>query len=182
MKTCSVVLFIALAALTFSTTPDVARAKGGGGGGGTPAPTAAFIISSPSQSPTSNIAAAVTTDSAADFCANLDFSGFTDWHLPSKSELALLFCRSTLPKSASLPQEMPGCSTVTNYGYGIGFPGINSLGNPNGLPFNPSIYLSSTEVDASSVWAIDFATGQEIVVPKSTAASVRCIRKPFGLK
>lgn len=64
----------------------------------------------------------------------------------------------------------------------IGFPGINSLGNPNGLPFNPSIYLSSTEVNGSSVWAIDFSTGQEIVIPKSTAARVRCIRKPFGLK
>lgn len=124
----------------------------------------------------------VATDSAADFCANLDYSGFTDWHLPSKSELALLFCRSMLQKSASFPQEMPGCSSTTNYGYGIGFPGINSLGNPNGLPFNPSIYLSSTEVDASNVWALDFSTGREIVVPKSTAASVRCIRKPYGLK
>lgn len=49
-------------------------------------------------------------------------------------------------------------------------------------PFNPSIYLSATEVDADNVWAIDFSTGREIVVPKSTAASVRCIRKPYGLK
>lgn len=124
----------------------------------------------------------VATDSAADFCANLNYSGFTDWHLPSKSELALLYCRSTAPKSPSFPQEMPGCSSVSNYGYGIGFPGINSLGNPNGLPFNPSIYVSSTEVDANNVWAIDFSTGQEFVLSKTAAAAVRCIRKPFGLK
>lgn len=129
----------------------------------------------------------VAADSAAKFCGNLNYSGFNDWFLPSKSELALLFCRSTNPKNASFPQEMPGCTNYSTYGYGygIGYPGVNFYG-PMGLPFNsvtgPTLYLSSTEADAGHVWAQDFTTGQQVKVSKNSAAAVRCIRKPFGFK
>lgn len=130
----------------------------------------------------------VAPNSAGDFCANLNYSGYTDWHLPSKSELALLYCRSAATKSSLFPQEMPGCSSISNYGYGLGFPGVNFYGNPNGLPFNitlgsgPTVYLSSTEADAATVWAMDFATGQQFTISKRSPAAVRCIRKTDGLK
>lgn len=124
----------------------------------------------------------IASDSAADYCADLNNYGFSDWHLPSKTELALLYCRSNIQKGTVYPQEMPGCATATNYGYGLGFPGVDWAGRPQGVPFTTQIYLSSTEADANNVWAINFATGQEITISKSTAAAVRCIRKQYGLK
>lgn len=129
----------------------------------------------------------VASDSASDFCANLNYSSFTDWYLPSKSELALLYCRSSNVKGTLYPQEMPGCTNYATYGYGYGtgWAGTGYYG-PLGLPFNsvtgPTLYLSSTEADAGQVWAQDFTTGRQVKVPKNTPAAVRCIRKPFGFK
>lgn len=126
------------------------------------------------------LASSSAQDSAADYCSNLNFSQFSDWHLPSKTELAMLFCNSRVSKIASYPQEMPGCPSSGGYSGG--------LAASSGLIFNHdssrgnTVYVSATEFDANNVWAQDFANGRQFVMSKSQAAGVRCIRKQFGIK
>ena len=119
-------------------------------------------------------------DSASAYCAHLNFSQVSDWHLPSKTELAMLYCNSKAVHNAQYPQELPGCY-ASNLSYGSGGP-------MDGLNFNldasrgTTIYISSTEADANNVWAQDFSDGRQFTISKSQPAGFRCIRHQFGVK
>lgn len=116
--------------------------------------------------------ASVSSDSAADYCNDMVYGGYSDWYLPAKSELTYLFCNSNLAASrtAGNPQEQPNCAGAYN--------------GPTALltGFTSGYYNSSTEVDYSgdlddAAWYHNFFNGPLQYNGKSNPARVRCIRK-----
>jgi hypothetical protein len=61
----------------------------------------------------------ISSDSAAHYCENMTYGGYSDWYLPSKSELAYIYCKAQVGShSTSNPQEEPNC---------VGYGGKESL-------------------------------------------------------
>ena len=93
-----------------------------------------------------------TAGTAANICANLVLSGYTDWFLPSKDELNLMY-------------------------QNIGLGDALGLGNVGGFAFNT--YYSSTEAGTKLAWAQYFynpASSAQFGAFKSTVFSVRAVR------
>ena len=90
-----------------------------------------------------------TPGTAADICVNLVLSGYTDWFLPSKDELNLMY---------------------QNIGQG------NALGLGNVGGFAYSIYWSSTEGDNLSAWFQNFLDGYQANDHKYGNYFVRSVR------
>lgn len=106
---------------------------------------------------------------AAKYCDDMDFGGFTDWHLPSKSELAYLYCKAVNTLNMhqiSRPDEEPNC---------VGYGGKQGL-----IPgFDSGYYWSSTEVSqlpGTYAWSQLFSMGNQISNTQNTPLHVRCIR------
>lgn len=108
------------------------------------------------------------TDTAANYCNDLVYQGFSDWFLPSKSELAYLYCKASVPShSTSNPQESANCAAFG--GKSSQLTGFNSTGN----------YWSSSKNGTNS-FRISFSNGNETTITNTTAHHVRCIRKEQG--
>lgn len=105
------------------------------------------------------------TDSAAKFCANLTFGGYNDWYLPSKSELAYIYCHSTNSGShgSGKPEEDGDCAT---YGLATNLPG-----------FQTGTYWTSSEASTAQAWGMAAGgNGQQGATTKGFLGYVRCIR------
>ena len=103
---------------------------------------------------------------AARYCDKLAYGGFTDWYLPSKSELAYLYCHAQPAgtHNASYPQENPNCMA-----YG---------GKTSALSgFASDFYWSSTELNNIYGWIQDFSNGNQSYNGKNIGYQVRCVRK-----
>lgn len=94
-------------------------------------------------------AGCTTSGTAADICTNLTFGGYSDWFLPSKDELNLMWL---------------------NIGQGNDL----ELGNVGG--FVSDSYWSSTEEDFTHAWFQYFANGSQNNVTKSGTQLVRAVR------
>jgi len=92
---------------------------------------------------------------AADICANLTLSGYSDWYLPSKDELNLMWTNSANSAGDTLSS---GPSDPNNIGV-----------------FARKFYWSSTE-NGSYAWAQKFSYGNDILYPKDYTFYVRAIR------
>ncbi|HVK61559.1 MAG TPA: DUF1566 domain-containing protein [Bdellovibrionales bacterium] len=109
--------------------------------------------------------ASVSSDSVADFCENMVYGGFSDWKLPSKSELAYIYCKSTPSShSTSNPQDFVNCG---------------GSGPSNQLTgFAAAYYWSTTEYDYRYAWITSFSNGSHSGTSgKSTSRYFRCIRR-----
>jgi hypothetical protein len=106
---------------------------------------------------------------AAKYCEDLVFGGYSDWYLPSKSELAYVYCRSRPggTHNPSYPQDSPNCTE-----FGGKFANLDS--------FAAGRYWTSTELTSSamiSAWTINFTDGEVALGGKSASNYVRCIRR-----
>jgi hypothetical protein len=86
---------------------------------------------------------------AAELCLDLSLGGYSDWYLPSKYELNLMY---------------------RNIGQG------NALGLGNVGGFASSYYWSSTEFNSDGAWAQDFGSGSHITYIKGGSNYVRAVR------
>jgi hypothetical protein len=86
---------------------------------------------------------------AAKLCSDLSLGGYSDWYLPSKYELNLMY---------------------QNIGQG------NALGLGNVGGFANNFYWSSTEDDSYSAWGQYFFSGYQLDDPKGTNYYVRAVR------
>jgi hypothetical protein len=95
-------------------------------------------------------AGCATPSTAADICSNLVLAGYTDWFLPSKDELNLMYL---------------------NIGQG------NAMGLGNVGGFASSAYWSSTEDSSANAWLQNFFNGGQGVYHKEAlGAYVRAVR------
>lgn len=86
---------------------------------------------------------------AAKLCNDLVLNGYSDWFLPSRDELNLMY---------------------QNIGFGA------TASNENIGNFSASLYWSSSERDASNSWVREFAGGFELLNGKIAFLSVRAVR------
>jgi hypothetical protein len=94
-------------------------------------------------------AGCTTVGTAADICANLTLGGYSDWFVPSKDELNLMY---------------------QNIGQG------DALGVGNVGGFAPWYYWSSTETDGNNAWIHGFSNGIQLYYGKSFTYNVRAVR------
>ena len=108
----------------------------------------------------------ISSDSAADFCNDMAFAGYSDWYLPSKSELAYIYCHSSPAGShnTSYPEEDPNCSS-----YGGKTSELTGFAN--------GFYWSSTERNANNAWDEDFNDGGHAASGKNDNDYIRCVRR-----
>lgn len=88
-------------------------------------------------------------DSAARFCTDLAIGAYSDWHMPSRDELQLLY---------------------QNIGPGAAAP-LTNIGG-----FSSNVYWSSSEYDYYSAWNINFSNGQQDYYNKDFSHSIRAVR------
>ena len=107
-------------------------------------------IGSGAQNMIDILAGCTTTGTAADLCANLIFAGYSDWFLPSKDELNLMY---------------------QNIGQG------NALGLGNLASFSDSFYWSSSEYFYDTkAWGVYFNSGNLGEFSKNLPNTVRAVR------
>jgi len=115
------------------------------------------------------IHSSIMPDSAAHYCLNMVYGGYDDWYLPTKSELAYIYCKSNViggSHSTANPQETPNC---TIYG--------GKTAEINWVLGSKSEYWVSTEYSNNNAWGVDFATGDEARHLRYNNSPVRCIRR-----
>ena len=95
-------------------------------------------------------------DTAVSLCSNLTLGGYSDWFLPSRDELNLMW--TNLADSDSTGSN----SGVTDSG---------NLGD-----FAASVYWSSTEYDSGYAWFQDFVNGDQFVYDEGNTNNVRAVR------
>lgn len=104
---------------------------------------------------------------AAKYCDDMVYGGYNDWYLPSKSELAYMYCKATGTHNTSYPQEDPNCGS-----YG---------GKQAILTGFLTHYWSSTEADSGSSWCQGFSDGYQYNSGKNNGygiqCAVRCVRR-----
>lgn len=109
----------------------------------------------------------LSQSSPAHFCSNLNFGGYQDWVLPSKSEAAYLYCVSddgSDMHSDYAPIENPNCLSLN---------GRRRLLRG----FQSEVYWTSTPMNNSLFWAQEFMTGNQYSLSRNTKAYVRCVRR-----
>lgn len=113
--------------------------------------------------------ASVSSDSAHNYCNDMEYGGHTDWYLPSKSEMAYIYCQAVESShNAIMPEERPNCSYY--------FGGKRSVltGFKNG---GSTAYWTSTEYNSSNGWKQSFVNGNQDFHTKAGSHYVRCIRR-----
>ncbi len=105
-----------------------------------------------------------TAANAAKYCQDMDYGGYSDWYLPSKSELAYMYCKATPggTHNTSNPQEEANC---------VAYGGKQSILTG----FAANYYWSSTEYTSTYAWIQDFNDGSQ------NSTSLRVMRIQSGV-
>jgi hypothetical protein len=141
------------------------------------------IIAGPTNS--ASLAALGASYQAAIFCEGLTIGGYSDWYLPAKNELEVLYYFLKPTTDANDTGAGANANAVspepvsTNYtsgspaqtSAGIGF----RTGETNA--FASVYYWSSTENDASGAWSQYFNGGNQNTPNKANSTYVRAVRR-----
>jgi hypothetical protein len=87
----------------------------------------------------------------ASYACSIYNNGYSDWYLPSKYELKLIY------QYKNVLNEI--------------------IEKHNGTQFKSDLYWSSTELDKYNAWSINFKTGDLLVITKNSKIYVRPVRK-----
>lgn len=168
---------------TGAIPPDTVNCPGGADifvrkwdSSGTP-PDIAAVANVPGVATKANISGQVNTQiiaafpntEGAQFCENMVSSHHPDWFLPSKSEMAFLYCKATPTGTHNTlkPDEEVNCTSI------IG--GKQSA--VSGFGVTPSVYLTSSEASAPQAFGQSFLNGGQGFFSKGTSYFVRCMRR-----
>jgi hypothetical protein len=122
---------------------------------------------------------------AAVFAEGLTIGGYSDWYLPAKNELEVLYYflkPTTIPNSTSSGSNANAVSPEpisTNYTSGSPARTSSGIGFRTGETnaFASESYWSSTEFDANQSWIQTFDNGTQNNVNKNNSLYVRAVRR-----
>jgi hypothetical protein len=145
--------------------------------------TATSVIDGPSN--TTNLAARGAAYAAATFCENLTTGGYSDWYLPAKNELEVLYyflkptTQSNYPLSGSNANAVSPEPISTNYTSGSpAQSSATSFQSGGGEAFIGDRYWSSSDFSSIFPWRQRFTDGvQSTNDVKDSALYVRAVRR-----
>ena len=122
---------------------------------------------------------------AAVFCEGLTIGGYSDWYLPAKNELEVLYYflkPTTTANNTSWGSNANAVSPEpisTNYTSGAPAQTSAGIGFRTGETdaFAVSAYYSSTESNATAAWYQDFDVGAQTTTNKGNDTYVRAVRR-----
>jgi hypothetical protein len=141
------------------------------------------VIDGPTNS--ASLAALGASYQAATFCEGLTIGGYSDWYLPAKNELEVLyyFLKPTTDAndigSGSNANAVSPEPISINYTSGSPAQTIAGIGFRTGETeaFASSNYWSSTEASADTAWRQRFVNGAQLNVTKEAIPYVRAVRR-----
>lgn len=144
---------------------------------------ATSVINGPSNSAT--LAALGGSYQAAVFCEGLSIGGYTDWYLPAKNELEVLYYFLKPTTTANELFEGSNANAVSpepiSTSYTSGSPARTSAGigfrDGETNAFIAGNYWSSTEANANNAWRQQFSYGSQTNVAKNGSTTVRAVRR-----
>lgn len=146
---------------------------------------ASSVIDGPTNSATE--AGLGSTYEAATFCEGLTIGGYSDWYLPAKNELEVLYYYLKPGTSSNLTSYGSNANAVSpepiSTNYTSGSPAQTSAGaafvSGGSEAFDSTkIYWSSTEVDTSNAWTQYFDNGMQFSFGKNHSDFlVRAVRR-----
>jgi hypothetical protein len=133
---------------------------------------------------TASLAALAGTYAAADWCAALDTGGFTDWYLPAKNELEVLYFNLKPGTTANNTSSGSNANAVSpepqSTNYSAGAPaqtGVTLFQTGQAEAFVADYYWSSTENIANNSWGQYFTNGYQYDYNKEGTYYVRAVRR-----
>jgi hypothetical protein len=144
---------------------------------------ATSVINGPSNSAT--LAALGGSYQAAIFCEGLTIGGYSDWYLPAKNELEVLYYFLKPSTEANAAFEGSNANAVSpepiSTFYTSGAPAQTSAGigfrEGQTNAFIPNTYWSSTEANDNNAWRQRFSYGSQTNVAKNGSDTVRAVRR-----
>ncbi|MCG8393331.1 MAG: DUF1566 domain-containing protein [Pseudomonadales bacterium] len=111
----------------------------------------------------------------------LEINGHTDWYLPARDELELVYrnLKPTANRNFRLSGDNPS-SVPVGYAYSINEPGqtvATDFQEDGEQALKPTWYWSSTQASADGAWMQDFADGDQNLCHKLLAFRARAVRR-----
>jgi hypothetical protein len=120
---------------------------------------------------------------AAQFCEALTVGGFSDWYMPAKNELEVLYFnfKPTTANNFTGSGTNPNAVPTRNSNYTTGTPAQTSAAafqQGGAEAFGTAIdYWSSTEASSTQAWRQNFIAGGQSLANKGTNLVVRAVRR-----
>lgn len=124
---------------------------------------------------------------AAVFCEGLTIGGYSDWYLPAKNELEVLYYFLKPTTGANNTSSGANVNAVSpepyNTNYTSGSPAQTTATGTNGFrtgeaeAFDSANYWSSTEENSSYAWIQVFGNGSQEFYEKYASIHVRAVRR-----
>lgn len=143
------------------------------------------VIAGPTN--TASLVALGTTYQAATFCKNLSIGGYTDWYIPAKNELEVLYFNLKPTTTANNTTTGANANAVspepisTNYTSGSPVQTSAGIGFRTGEAdaFASTYYWSSTEYSSMIAWEQNFSNGLQDTNyhAKDNPSYVRAVRR-----
>lgn len=123
---------------------------------------------------------------AAQFCENLNTGGYTDWYLPAKNELEVLYYYLKPSTFSNYVGDGANANAVSpepvSTGYTSGAPPQTTAaafqtGGAQALTATDNNFLTSTQNNIYAWWVQLFVNGSQTTISKNAGATVRAIRR-----
>lgn len=138
--------------------------------------------SSTTDGPSNTTAMNNASHPAAQFCAGLSIGGYTDWYMPAKDELEVLYYNLKPTTTSNITSSGTNTNAVPsrNSNYTSGDPAQTSVTDfqtGNTEAFASAYYWSSTEDSSLRAFPQSFDTGDQGFTNKGNSLYVRAVRR-----
>ena len=141
------------------------------------------VINGPTNS--ASLAALGAAYQGAVFCEGLTIGGYSDWYLPAKNELEVLYYFLKPTTNANSTSSGSNDNAVSpepiSTDYSSGSPAQTSVGigfrTGETDAFASAYYWSSTEINSTTAWAQSFSSGGQNNGTKGDSNYVRAVRR-----
>jgi hypothetical protein len=135
--------------------------------------------------PTNSALEAALTCPAAVFCEGLTIGGYSDWYLPAKNEMEVMYYFLKPTTTANNTSSGSNANAVSpepvSTSYSSGSPAQTASGitfrTGEAEAFDTESYWNSTESGTDNAWIQYFVTGEQFLDQKDSSRYVRAVRR-----